>query len=313
MVPLGLAVILLALAPAPLARAQSGESQALIQRLDRLERDMKTLERSVYRGEKPPQPPAGDTVSSEAGTSRLADTEVRMSRLESEMRDMTGRIEELGFRVNQLGSRLDKLVADVDLRLRELEQGKGTAANGAPSGQSEGQSAEGQSTEGQSAGGQPAGQQQALGEEEEGSAAAGGAAKPGQQILPQGSAMDQYVYARSLLRKLDFDGAQQAFQEFLQKHPDDKLAGNAFYWLGETHFARAQYQEAAKTFVQGYKRFPEGAKAPDTLLKLAITLRKMEQPKEACATLAELKKRFPQVSRPIGQRLQQESKELSCS
>lgn len=270
------------------ALGQDAETRALVERLERLERDLQTMSRAVYRGDAPPAgagtAPAGSTAGS------LADAEVRMSRIEREMRALTGRIEELQFGIDSIGRRLDKLIADVDFRLTQIEQAGPTTG--------------GASTAGDAA--QTAAVAGATG------AAAGDAAVADARLLPEGTAMEQYNFSLSLLRKLDFDGAEQAFNEFLEQHPDDKLAGNALYWLGETHYSRGQLDEAARIFLDGYRRFPDGNKAPDILLKLAITLRKMEQTEEACATLGELGKKFPDMSPPLRNRMQREVQDAAC-
>ena len=49
---------------------------------------------------------------------------------------------------------------------------------------------------------------------------------------------------------------------FLEKHPQDDLASNAQYWLGETYYVRKNYQDAAFAFAEGYQRYPESRKAP---------------------------------------------------
>ncbi len=56
-----------------------------------------------------------------------ADFEVRISRLEEALREMTGKYEDAEMQVSRLKERLDKLSADVDLRFGDLE----AKANGA--------------------------------------------------------------------------------------------------------------------------------------------------------------------------------------
>lgn len=281
------------------ASAQDAEVRALNERVQQLERDLRTLERATYRGEKPPAPSGGSSTASTVPGS-LADAEVRMSRIEAEMRRLTGRIEEVNHGIEVVSGRLDKLVADVDFRLGELEhrvgQKQGDAAPAPTTG-----------TAATSSDGEPS---------QTGAAAADNSGEPrlaSTGALPAGTPMERYNYARSLLTKLDFDGAEQAFRAFIAEHGNDRLAGNAYYWLGETYYARNRFDDAARVFLDGFQRFPDSPKAPDTLLKLAITLRSMKQPQEACATLGELKKRFPQVSQPIATRMAQEAKEAGCS
>ena len=65
----------------------------------------------------------------------------------------------------------------------------------------------------------------------------------------------------------EYEAAEVTFTKFLKDYPEDKLSSNAYYWLGETFYVRKNYQLAAIT-AAGYKKFPEGSKAADQLLKL---------------------------------------------
>ena len=85
----------------------------------------------------------------------------------------------------------------------------------------------------------------------------------------------------------------------LGTHPNDALASNAQYWLGETYYVRRDFAAAAKAFAEGYKKYKDGAKAADTLLKLAMSLANSEKREAACFTLAELDKVFPDAQRHI--------------
>lgn len=293
------AVMALPLLASHPAEAQDADVRALNERLQRLERDLRTLERAAYRGETPPPSSAG-SASSFAGGS-LADAEIRMTRIEDEMRRLTGRIEEVNHGIEIVRGRLDKLVADVDFRLSEIERRMG---------QQPAADAGSQTTDGT---GDAGAQTAAAGATDSTAASGDGAPRvAGTGSLPAGTPMERYNFARSLLTKLDYDGAEQAFRAFIAEHGNDQLAGNAYYWLGETYYARGRLDDAARVFLDGFQRFPDGNKAPDTLLKLAITLRSMSQVQEACATLSELRKRFPQVTRPVARRLEQEWQSASC-
>ncbi len=130
---IGAAVLCLALFAGG-ALAQTSDSKALTDRLERLERDLLTLQRQVYRGQTggpaagpPPSSSGSPTVISPEGIGRF---ESRVSALEDQFRDMTGRLEEVQFSISQLRERLDKLVSDIDYRLGALEQGRGGQAGG---------------------------------------------------------------------------------------------------------------------------------------------------------------------------------------
>jgi tol-pal system protein YbgF len=118
-------------------------------------------------------------------------------------------------------------------------------------------------------------------------------------ILPAGTPKQKYDYAFSFLQKREFDSAEQALRAFLQQHPEDEHAGNAYYWLGETYYVRKQYTDAAIIFSDGYSRFPEGTKAPDNLLKLGKSLAEVGEKVAACKTFTELLGQFPNANTRI--------------
>jgi len=131
-------------------------------------------------------------------------------------------------------------------------------------------------------------------------------------VLPEGTPKEQYDFAISLLRKNDFDTAERAFDEFLKAHGDHTLAGNARYWLGDTHFIRKSYVQAAEVYLNGYQSNPKGLKAPDTLLKLGMSLARLEKSKEACAAFAKLASEFPNAPSRIQRTLTRESQRSGC-
>jgi tol-pal system protein YbgF len=98
----------------------------------------------------------------------------------------------------------------------------------------------------------------------------------------------------TLLRR-QFGDAEAGFRQFLEKYPDHSLAGSAQYQLGETFYAQGNYQEAARNFLQGYKNYPKSRRAPDSLLKLGLSLRKLDQRDQACAALASVSTEFPRA------------------
>src|SRR5579875_1496482 len=112
---LALVVALCGLAVVPVtARAQSQDRdiQPLLNRLDRLERDMNMLQRQVYGGASSNGAPVA--VSPPDGGPSALGTEVRISQIEDQMRTLTGQIEELNYNVDQLKRRLDTVSSDVD-------------------------------------------------------------------------------------------------------------------------------------------------------------------------------------------------------
>jgi len=140
------------------------------------------------------------------------------------------------------------------------------------------------------------------------------AAKPsGSNVLPDAPPQAQYEHAFKLLRERDYAKAEKAMKAFVDAHPKHKLAGNAKYWLGETYYVRGEYNQAAVVFAEGFRSYPDSRKAPDNLLKLGITLAKIDKVDKACRLFSELQKRFPDAAQNIRHRAERERERLGCS
>lgn len=321
-----LAMVLGPVAAVP-AAAQERDLRPLLDRLDRMQRELNTLQRQVYRGQRPPPgaapfPAAPQGVpGGSAERSIVAKMQVRLDEFEFQMRNFTGKLEELSHNINQLRVRVDKLVADVDFRLNAIEKRQ---AAGQPPPPGAAGAAVAAATPGGPEGGpesQPPGAKPGvLGTIPAGSLGGRGAAAPSGEAetppspppLPPGSPEEQYNFARLLLVQHDFAGAERALRAFVAAHPDHRLTGNAQYWLGETFYVRKDFTEAAKAFAEGYRRFPESKKGPDNLLKLGLSLASLGRKEDACATFARLEKEFPKAPANVRGRADAEQKRNGC-
>jgi len=132
-------------------------------------------------------------------------------------------------------------------------------------------------------------------------------------ILPDGTVQEQYTFAFKLLRKRDYDTAELALREFIERHPDVPLAGNAMYWMGETFYVRKEYAEAARIFLDAYQRFPKGNKAADNLFKLAKSLAQIGENETACTTYDKLLKSMPAANSRLLANARNDMGRLKCS
>ena len=132
-------------------------------------------------------------------------------------------------------------------------------------------------------------------------------------VLPTGSVTDRYKFAFNLTRQARYEEAEIAFKAFIKAHGEDALAGNAHYWLGETYYVRKNFMHAAQAFFEAYQKFPSGAKAPDSLLKLGMSMSNMDKSSEACTTYGKLRREFSGAMKaPIEQALNRETQRLKC-
>ncbi len=130
--------------------------------------------------------------------------------------------------------------------------------------------------------------------------------------LPGANADEQYQYAFDLLRQTKYADAQNALSTFVDEYPDHPLAGNASYWLGETYYVRKDYNNAALTFAETFKKYPQSGKAPDALLKLGMSLAALGETADACKALHELNARYPKAPDATKQRAAKEQAKNGC-
>ena len=122
-----------------------------------------------------------------------------------------------------------------------------------------------------------------------------------------------YETAYGYLLQRDYGAAEAAFDEFLRRHPNDPLAGNAQYWLGESLYVRGQYRAAAGAFLKGYQTYAKSAKAPESLLKLAMSLQRLGQKDAACSSFSELTTKFPSAPAHVKSTAQTERTRAGCT
>jgi tol-pal system protein YbgF len=243
--------------------------------------------------------------------------EMRFEQLSDQMRDLTGRVEELQHDIDSLRTRMEKMSSDNEMRLEALERATGVgAANGnapPPTAMNQPPSAPPSGSAGAPPPPPPPvnayppptphntapSPQTAM-------------APPGEGTLPAGSPQQQYDYAFGLLRDANYPAAERALKDFIHHYPDNRLSGNAQYWLGETYYVRRNFQAAAAAFAEGYQRFPHGPKAAEDLLKLGSSLSMMGRRADACRSFAQLDHDFPITPANVKAKEADEKRRAGC-
>ncbi len=274
--------------------AQSGDVSQLYHEIDRLRQDLRDLQAYVLLPDQAgaaPEMAAGAPAEGQSPARLAADLEYRMGLVDEQFRMMTGQFEELGHRVLLLEQRIEKLVADMDFRLGELEQAASAGAASAP--------VPGSETAYPS-----------VDDLVEGSPAL--SAEPA-SLLPAGTDQEQYEFALAQVRTMQQSAGTQALdqavgaarrslEEFLARNPDSALAVNASYWLGEVHYFAQDYERAMVIFARNYEKRPSGRKAPENLLKLAMSLSNLGRATDACQALREIRTKFPDSTENLAQK-----------
>lgn len=313
------------------AHAQSAKK--LSRSIDQLEKQVKALQRRVFNGDQTYFAGEGSQNQTQRQTGTAQTTAaliVRLDALEETMRSLTGQLEEMRYQQRQETERLESFMAQTNYRLNALDGAGPQQVESSVTGAGEGArapllSAGNEQSDFASTFKNPddtstqvaasaAGQAETLPDLPDAPPKAQQAALQAAAPIDPKARFDE---AFQLARKDRFDDAEQAFLTFITDHPEHELASNAQYWLGRVYTAKRQTSQAAEAFFEGYRRYPDGNKAPENLLAFASTLRMMEKSKEACTALKLLQskvaeKKYPNISERVLQGIDSENSILAC-
>lgn len=233
---------------------------------------------------------------------------------QEQIRILNGRIEEMSFQILQLQEQLRKTQEDNEFRFQQLEKGgKKTGALEPPmDGQDQNLTASGDLLPdaeapagldtGDPAVGQPAVDLGAITDP---------ATETETASLTDGSEI-AYQSAYEQILAGDYGAADVGFADYITQYPQGAKIADAYFWLGEAQYSQQKYSQSAKTFLSAYKKYAKSARAPEMLLKLAMSLAALENKDTACATLREVTKIYPKAAKAISTKVASEQERLSC-
>lgn len=132
-------------------------------------------------------------------------------------------------------------------------------------------------------------------------------------VLPPGaSPRDHFDLGYGYIQRKDYASAEQTLRDFLQRYPNDRMAADASYWLGESLFQRQRYQDAAEAYLVVTTKYETTGRAPDALLRLGQSLSAIGQKEMACASFAEVARKYPRSSIAVKQGVEREQKRARC-
>jgi len=274
-------------------------------------KDIKTLEKAVYQ--------KSDVVSLNSNSNSpdglnediMTKHLLKLNEIENQFRELTNKFEEVNFKLDKLSSRVSKIQSDNQLRFSDLESGKVEFDK-------EKQSSLPGSSKPQDFGAAPAYQttnlpkEQSINSVESAKTVIADEPEKRESLLPNKPAEEQYEFAVSFMKIGDYETAEFALKEFIDKNKDHNLAGNAQYWYGETFRIRQLYSDAATAYLDGYQNYPKSKKAPDNLLKLGITMVQLGEKDQGCKMISGIKKEYPKANKSVLQKAQYEQKKFKC-
>jgi len=288
---------------------ESQETESILQQLQILQKDIKTLEKAVYS-----QPGTGMSSSVENSNDVLTQHLLKLSDLEEQFKILTNNFEEINFKLDKLSNRITKVQTDNQMRFQDLEKsGSGTVSSGIKKLPGSGEA-------------QDLGTALAIPKPDEASpeyvqrtesiesvgTVVTETTERAEKILPETSPEEQYKFAISFLKVGDYETAEFALREFIDVNPKHNLAGNAQYWYGETFRVRQLYQDAATAYLDGYQKYPNSSKAPVNLLKLGVMLVQIGEKTQGCTMILGVKDQYPKANQSVIQKAEYEKKKFNC-
>ena len=286
--------------------------KAISDQIQVITKDLKTLEKAVYQksdvvSSKPSSLTNSDGLNEDIMTKHL----LKLNEIENQFRELTNKFEEVNFRLDKLSTRVTKIQSDNQLRFADIENGnintkakKQTVLPG--------------SNKPQDFGAAPAYEtsnlpkEQSINSVESAQTVIAEEPKKRESLLPDKPSEEQYEFAVSFMKIGDYETAEFALREFIDKNKDHDLAGSAQYWYGETFRIRQLYSDAATAYLDGYQNYPKSKKAPDNLLKLGITMVQLGEKDQGCKMISGIKKEYPKANKSVLQKAQYEQKKFKC-
>ena len=289
------------------------EDHNVLEILEIIQKDLKTLERAVYSD--------SDSVKSNSTIEFDQNSEdvltrhlLKLSEIEAQFKELTNKFESINFKLDKLSSRLSKVQADNQMRFQQLEDSKELVSkpkeleNKILPGSSKPQDL-GSISYVDTTTNETTQQTQSV---DITSTVVTEIVQTEEKILPDETPEKQYEFATSFLKIGDYNTAERAFREFVITNSDHELAGSAQYWYAETFRIRQLYTDAASAYLEGYQKYPKSNKAPINLLKLGVSLVQIGEKDQGCLMISGVKEQYPKANQSVLQKAKYEEKKFEC-
>ena len=284
--------------------------QAVKDQITIIVKDLKTLEKAVYQKSDISKNTTSlntDGINEDILTKHL----LKLNEIEDQFRELTNNFEEINFKLDKLSTRVTKIQSDTQLRFSDIENSNTEIKKVEKNLPGSAKPGDFGSSPGYKMSNLP--EKQKINSIDSAQTVITEEFEKKESLLPDKAPKEQYEFAVSFMKIGDYETAEFALKEFIDKNKDHDLAGNAQYWYGETFRIRQLYSDAATAYLDGYQNYPKSKKAPDNLLKLGITMVQLGEKDQGCKMISGLKKEYPKASKSVLQKAQYEQKKFKCN
>ncbi len=268
------ALLLGAPALVAVAPAAAAQNVAIDVRVDRLEKEMRAVQRKVFPAGAPleaeinrpatPAVPPGTPSSSP-----VADLTARVAALESQLASMTGQVEENSFKIRQLEEAFNKYKAEAQSRAEVVApppvRPGVPSTNAAPVETRPQPTTNGGATEARKL-----------------------AVAAIERPSTGDAAADAYTFGFRLWDAKFYPEAQAQLKATVEKYAASPVASRSANLLGRAYLDDGKPALASVTFYDNYQKRPKGDRAADSLAYLGEALIQLKKPADACKVYAEL-------------------------
>ena len=286
-------MILLAAAAMP-AVAQAQPRETVERRVDRLEQQLRAVQRRVFpNGNVEPEiAPAGPVQPGGApGSDALTSLTQRVDALETQLRALTGQIEENGHRTQELQDQLAALRTELTARLDRVDPPQGTVP----------------------ARTEPAAEPAAEPPAEEPAAPPARPSREAEAPAVPASAEEAYTAGFRLWDQQRFGEAQAALEAAAARYPTGRWNSWTRNLLGRAYLDDNKPATAARILLANYQENPQGDRAADSLFYLGQALTRLNRRTEACRVYDELARVYPEAREQIRSLLPRARQAARCA
>lgn len=285
------------------AQAQTVKSETPEQRLRRMESEIRALQRKVFPDGAgrtfAPEITAPTTGSPQVGSpasNAVIDLLARMESLESQMTRLTAQVEETQNRLTKLEAQVAS-GAPIAAPSDSVAPQQFGAATGTSSGSSNTANTSTMSVSSAKpvarAMPAPAAPSIATPKAAQPSADRVAAVQAIEKTQSNDRGEDEYLYGFRLWEARLYPEAQQQLLRFVEQFPGHRRISYGRNLLGRAYLDDNKPGTAAQYLLQNYQANPNGERAADSLLYLAVAMTRLKETKRACVALAELTEKYP--------------------